>query len=405
MTDERRPPRVLLLIYALHDAGGAELQLKHLAIGLARRGYEVTLACMDRLYADPAPFEEAGVRPISLERGGRLERMLAIPLLVRLAREADLVHCTMWDASLWGRLAGIVARRPVIVADHATDRSVQTARDGSSRRHAIALHYRLLDRFTYATVACASTQLELLESEGVRRERIAFIRNGVPVAALRAQAEASSLRRSDIGLPDDALVVMQVGVFRPEKNQLATLEVVRRLREELGDVHAVFVGTGKLQGEVERRARELGADWAHFLGLRSDVAPLLSLADLAVLPSLSDAMPMTLLEAMALGVPVVGTDVGDMGRVLRETGAGLVVPPADEAALAAACRAVLSDEPLRRRLAEAAGAARPTLDSAAMVDRYSALIDGALAGIPAARVIGGWRAPEAAAPEKAGTAA
>lgn len=373
---EEGPLRVLMVIQNLRP-GGAEMQLIALARGLAERGQEITIVCMGEPDTDVSSLREVGIEVIGLGATRREQRLARLPRLTRLARRADVVQCTMWDSSLWGRLAAAIARRPAIVSDHATDRSVQTSSAGGERHDWIALHNRALDRVTFATVACARTQVPLLEAEGVSPERIVYIPNGVPTAELREAAKPPP-GRADLGIPEDARVIIHVAQFRPEKNQAATYEAVARLRGELGDVHAVFVGVGRaIKVPLEERAAADGADWAHFLGMRDDVPALLGLADLAVLPSTSDTMPMSLLEAMALGVPIVASDVGDVREMVEASGAGICIPPGDPDAFADACRRILSDPELGRRLGSAGVEASRGFDSEAMVGHYLQVLEAA----------------------------
>ncbi len=344
----------------------------HLAIGLSELGHRVTICCIDRSVVDLQSCERAGVEVVCLHAQKRISRALAIPRIARLARRFDVVHCTMWDASLWGRLGAILARRPVVIADHATDRSIQISTGGVGRGAWIARHNRLLDRFTYATVACASTQYPVLVDEGVAPEKIVHIVNGIPMDQTRRDA-VDGPTRADLGIPDDAKVVMQVGVFRHEKNQLGALDALAPLHERDDRIHLVFVGNGRLREQVERRAAELGGDWAHFLGFRDDVPGLLALADLMILPSISDAMPMTVLEAMALGVPIVATDVGDVRETLGES-AGICVPAGDPEAFAQACARLLEDDELRAATGAAGRARSSEFDAVTMAARYSELL-------------------------------
>lgn len=353
------------------DVGGAELQLVHLARGLAALGHAVTVCCIDDIEDNRELLEGSGVEVVALGARTRVARLAAVPRLARLARRADAVQCTMWDASLWGRLAAILARRPVVVADHATDRSVQVATSGAARGSWVALHNRLLDRFTFATVACAGTQRSLLESEGVAPGKIVHIPNGVPVAEIARDA-AHPPSGEALGIPRDASVALHVGVFRPEKNQAGALESIAAVRERLGDVHVLFVGDGDTRPAIEDRARERGWDWAHFVGFRDDVAGLLGLADILILPSTSDAMPMTVLEAMAAGVPVVASDVGDVAATVGD--GGICVPAGDAAALGSACERLLGDPRLHATTAAAARERALAFDADAMVERYSELL-------------------------------
>jgi glycosyltransferase involved in cell wall biosynthesis len=256
---------------------------------------------------------------------------------------------------------------------------VQIASSGADRSSWIALHNRLLDRFTYATVACASTQAPVLIGEGVAPEKIVLIPNGIPTQEILVDAD-SGLTRADLGIPEDAKVAVHVAAFRAEKNQMGALEGLAEIHKRLEDVHLVFLGDGPPREDLERRARELGAEeWVHFLGFRDDVPAILSLSDIMILPSISDAMPMTVLEAMALGVPVVATDVGDV-RVTLADKAGICVPVGDPEAFENACYELLSSP---ERLAEAgrAGIERARdFDSEAMVRQYSELFGAARNG-------------------------
>ena len=366
-----------MLVIGKLGPGGAERQLVHLARGLADLDWKVTLAVVTTAALDLEPLHDAGVETAVLGAGRGAARAAALPALVRLARQSDLVHSTLWDGSLWGRLAAIAARRPALVSDHSTERRLQQSSDGSTHERMIALHNRVLDPFTAATVACARAQTPLLESEGVRS--IVHIPNGLPLEALRQEAIAG-VSRADLGLPDDALIVTHVARFRRLKNQTLTFESVAELRDRLGDVHAVFVGDGPGREELEAR----GEPWAHFLGRRSDVARILSLSDLAVLPSLAEAMPMSLLEAMAVGTPYVATAVGDVAYVTDRTGGGVCVPPGDREAFVSACERLLADDGLRAGLAAAGRAAVEEFSGERMALRYSALFEAVLEQRPIA---------------------
>ena len=378
-----RPRRLLFFVHNLGPAG-MEQQLRHLSRGFAERGDEATIVCTQRLGPTDA-LEAAGVRVLELGPLDRTRRMRAVPRLARLARRYDAVHCTGWDASLWGRLGGIAARRPVVVTDHAVDRGhIRSDTSGGSRAGLIALHYRLLDPLTYATVAVAEQQEAVLRAEGVRSDKLVLIPNGVPLEDLRDR-RPRDLVRDALGVPRDAKVVVHVARFHALKRQGWTYEMARRLRPELGDLHVVFVGDRLELGiELERRAQAEGADWAHVLGVRDDVADVVAASDLAVLPSSAEALPMAMIETMALGVPQVVTDVGDMGEVLRRAGAGEVVGFDDLDGFTTACRRLLADPDRAAALGHRGCVAAEGFSAATMVDRYAALFDAALAGRPPA---------------------
>jgi glycosyltransferase involved in cell wall biosynthesis len=373
--------RKILLVTNWVGWGGAETQLDYLAIGLAERGFRVRMLAIGSLLRDTAHLREAGVDVIAFDAETRGPKLRKLPAMVRLAREAELVHCTGWDATLWGRLAALAARRPVLITEHTPGRDLQVTSSGASRARAIALHNRLLDRWTYATIIVGVWQRALLEAEGVRPQSIVHIPNAVPIADLRRRAEEGPTR-AELGIPEDALAVVQVARFKSQKRQLTTLQTVARLRERLGDVHAVFLGEGTDEAKVRAEAERLGADWAHFLGFREDVPGVVGRCDLSVLPSSGEGLPMSLIESIALGTPTVATDVGDVRWLLESTGGGICVPPLDDEAFFEACARLLGNPELRRETTARAARTIGTFDAPKMVDRYEQVFRACLAAEP-----------------------
>jgi glycosyltransferase involved in cell wall biosynthesis len=145
-------------------------------------------------------------------------------------------------------------------------------------------------------------------------------------------------------------------------------------------VHLAICGRGSLEASLRARAREHGLEQrVHLLGLRGDVAAVLAAADVFVLPSLSEGLPLALLEAMFAGCPIVATDVGQVRAALAGGTAGLLVEPGDSAALAAAVDRMLSNGEEARRFGSMASAhAAAQYDLSRMAQRYAALYEAAL---------------------------
>jgi glycosyltransferase involved in cell wall biosynthesis len=368
---------------------GAETQLYHLAAGLSEAGQSVTLLAVGGVHIDVQPLTDTGVEVVALGATCRMAKIRKTLDIARYARRSDVVHCTGYDASLWGRIGAVLARRPVVVTEHSGGRSLQVTKTGASRARMIALHNRVLDRVTYATIAVGTRQIAQLESEGVRREAIVHIPNGVPVERLREES-LTGPSRSELGLPDDAKVVIQVARISPGKGQLSTLRAVSHLRERgLGDIRLIFVGEGPAEDSLEQEAARMKAHWVTFLGRRDDVPGLLGLADLCVLPSTSEGLPMSLIEALAVGTPMVATDVGDIRWLLESTGGGICVPPGAEEEFTDACARVLEDADLRERLSSAAKSAAADFDAQRMTRRYLQVLDAAVTSAPLPLVLTG----------------
>jgi glycosyltransferase involved in cell wall biosynthesis len=376
------PSRRILLV--LNDFGwaGADKQLYHLARGLSEAGHLVTALAIGPALIEAQSLVGAYVELISLGAVGPMAKLKAMPAMIRQARKAEIVHCTGYDATLWGRVAAILARRPAVFTEHTPGRALQRSRHGAPRERLIALHNRVLDRWTYMAIVVGHWQEQLLVGEGVKPSAIVHIPNGVPVDALRREAEAGPTRE-ELGIPPTSPLLLHVAAFLPQKGQEETLRAAHRLRETHGDVRVLFAGDGACEAPVKEEADRIGAAWATFLGQRDDVPGLMRLADLCVLPSKGEGLPMALIEASALETPVVATDVGDIGWLLGETGGGICVPAADGEAFFEACDRVLGDTALRERLA-AAGleGVRARFDAPTMTRRYEEVFEAALRSAP-----------------------
>jgi glycosyltransferase involved in cell wall biosynthesis len=147
-----------------------------------------------------------------------------------------------------------------------------------------------------------------------------------------------------VGLPGRRRHVACIARFHPVKDHAMLLRAFGRIAAELPDVDLVLAGDGELRATLEQQARDLGlASRVLFLGVRDDVPDLLRATDVFALTSVSEGASITLLEAMASGVPSVVTGVGGNVELVRDGQDGLLVPRGDDAAAASALRAILSD--------------------------------------------------------------
>jgi glycosyltransferase involved in cell wall biosynthesis len=197
-------------------------------------------------------------------------------------------------------------------------------------------------------------------SEGVR---LTHQRIGVPPARLvtvpngivpRRPGPGRAAARATLGLNPDQLVVMTVGRLMVQKGQRYLVAAMPALAEWFPHLAVVIVGGGYLAGKLARQAAELGvAGFLHLPGHRTDARMLLDAADVFVLPSRQEGMPLAALEAMDAGLPVVATDVIGTAEVVAHGVTGTLVPPQDPPALAEALVELLADPDLRHRYARA----------------------------------------------------
>jgi glycosyltransferase involved in cell wall biosynthesis len=257
-------------------------------------------------------------------------------------RRVDLLHVNSYVPGNYARLAAALMQVPIII-----DHWHGFTRFSRKRR----LVCRVLGRFTDLSLAVSRGVRDYLVTQGgLNPARVRVVANGVDVAAIDA-ARPGNLVRRDLGLPEGAPVIGLVArLDHWGKGHKELLEALASLMAR-HPVNALMVGGGRRIDEVRALAAGLGlAGAVHFLGPRHDVPDLLNAMDIFVLPSYSEGLSLALLEAMAAGKPVIATAVGGTPEVVTDGGNGLLIPPRDAAALAAALERLLTDPALAQRL-------------------------------------------------------
>ncbi len=324
--------RVALVASTL-GIGGAERVTADVIRRLPRDRFETRLFFLrDAGDAGRRLFEE-GFAGIERIRNGATAASLY--RMVRLFRSyrPDVVYCLdHHDAMTLGRLAGIASgARGMVVASHATGLV--------GRRTVFGVGDRVLMDFTARVVAVSETHARYLRTrEGLSVTTVAVIENGIDVdrwppvtAASRAEA------RTALDLAESDRVVAMIAAMRPEKAHEALLYATGALREAGLPVTVLLAGDGERRAALERLAGSLGvARDVRFLGVRDDVARLLHASDVVVLPSRNvvETLPLAVIEAMAVGVPVVASAVGSIPELVGDGETGLLMPPGDGVALA-----------------------------------------------------------------------
>jgi glycosyltransferase involved in cell wall biosynthesis len=357
-------PRLLQLL-ATGGNGGAQESYTGLLLRLDRSRYDV------RALSLSAGSAVARVRGLGLpvEVIDDADDELAVRELAAWLRreEIDLVHAHMYRAEVIGVRAAVAAAVPVIMATVHSSR-VRAASD-------IALLASLTPSMDRLIVPSESIQRKVV-AEGRVGARFAVIPNGVDLARFASPAPACALRR-EFGIPASAYLLGVVARLEPEKGHRHLIEAMPAILAGAPDTWLAVVGEGSSVGSLRELASALAvSDRVIFTGRREDVSALTADLTVAVLPSLREAQGISILEAMARRVPVVASDVGGIPEVITSGVDGVLVPPADPAALAAAVLELLGNEALRRRIGEAGYATvRDRFSIDAMVRRIQALYD------------------------------
>lgn len=344
--------------------GGMERMLLQLATAQREAGHRVSVLA---LRAGPLEQEAADRSLRTTVLGpGRFRRSLAAVRVFR-AERPDIVHVHNPTSLHYAVLSKLVSRAVIVVTIH-----------GDQDTHA-RLGSAFEWRFTSAAVIvsdAAGKTLRLPAHAG----RLIVVRNGI------AAAEANVKQRQDVRAEfgaGDACVGILVARIDGRKGHGTLLKSLSALNEPAGGIRVWIVGDGPARAAAETQAARLGLgqDRVRFLGRRSDIDRLLEGADFFVLPSDIEGLPMSILEAMAHGLPIIASNVGGVPEIIDHDVNGLLVPAGDDRALASAMHQVAIDPALRRRLGDAARErANRAFSLSTMVNKYDDVYDEALAG-------------------------
>ena len=305
------------------------------------RSYRVSLGCLQE--KGPLRIDLGQVQHFDL--GGSLYRPRSMRARYRLAaylrrNKVAVAHAFDFYTNLALIPAAKMARTPVVIG---SQRQLGDLLSSGQRRAQLAMF-----RWADCVVCNSRAAADRLIQQGLSPERAVVIGNGLSPAAF-ADAVPITPRR-----PDICRVGMIARMNARSKNHRILLEVAARLRHGLPNLEIVLVGDGPLRPELERLAEELGIrDRVQFLGDRRDIPAILASLDVTVLPSASESLSNAILESMAAGVPVIANEVGGNPELLSD-GRGILVPPNDVEALAAAVQQMAADAPMRENLSRLA---------------------------------------------------
>jgi glycosyltransferase involved in cell wall biosynthesis len=339
-----------LLIFEPPDGGVAE-NVMRLALGLPERGFEVTLAGPH----DALPYAQlegrVPIHRLPFERGyGHPARDAAAlrALIALLRRERfDLAHAHSAKAGVLGRIAAKVTGTPSLYSPHCFP---FVGPWGMPRRVFSTAVERGLGPVTDGILCVADQERRLaLDKHLVPEEALHVVHNGAPPCEFEGPRDAAL----DEWRGDGPLAAC-IAVLRPQKAVHVFVDAAPAVLARVPDARLAVVGNGELRAELEQRARALGLDGRlRFFDFVPPAARQLASLDVFVLPSSWEAFPISVLEAMACGVPQIATDVGGTAEAVADDETGFLCPPEDPVALADRLARLLGDAALRARMADA----------------------------------------------------
>lgn len=395
------PVRVMHVITRL-NTGGATVHVVELCAALQKAGFECLLVAGD---VGPTErdmrhlAENQGLRVADVPGFGReiapWRDLVSLAKLYQLMRRErpHIVHTHLAKAGIVARVAARLAQVPLVV--HSSHGTVFQGYFSPGKSRFFLLLERLGGRLSTRVIASSEgLRDDLVRLRVAPAERIEVIPYGFEFHDLATQPRHSGTFRDSQGIPHDVPLIGTVGRLVPIKNIPLLLEAVALARKQGGDFRLVIVGGGELRDELEERARELGlGEVAVFAGWQTSLVEVYADLDLLVLSSNNEGTPISLIEAMAAGCPVVATRVGGVADLVTDGVTGRVVPAGDPAQLSEAILAVFREPAVTQRAAELAqqhvlerheGRAR----NADVARLYNELLVAAGHGYPVERTVG-----------------
>jgi glycosyltransferase involved in cell wall biosynthesis len=344
------PPIPVAFFSNAQARGGAEEHMLTLLRGFDRKRFRLFLVCpgeVAELLAGDLPPDVTLLR-LTLRSPRQVHEMVRLGAFLRRQRIAVL-HSHLFYASLFASPVARVCGVPVIVE---TPHINEFWRRGWKARYFVdRMVGRCVDR--YIAVSHANARY-LTGVKGLPANKVEVVQNGCDLRRFAGMPSVGPARQA-LGFAPQDQVLLIVGRLEPQKGHAVMLQALAALHREFPRVRLACVGEGALRAQLEEQARALGCqDIVRFAGYQRNIAEWLSAADVVVLPSLFEGLPLVAIEALAAGRPMVATAVDGTPEVVIDGQTGLTAPPGDSRALAEAIAALLRD-PARAASLAAAG--------------------------------------------------
>lgn len=330
-------------------SSSANTLLKHRVLSMRARGFDNRIMCMPGPYVKTLNEQGAPTVAVGLPRDLKPFQMVSsvFEMAAYMRRERiEIVHTHCAMPGLLGRIAAFLAGVPTIVHTmHGFDLA------GSPRGSLLTRLYNLTEkacgRVTRMMLSQNRADVETIrELKLVPPDRLRFIGNGINLQQFRPMAKTKT--------PSAEIMILCTARFEPVKNHTMLFDAIRKVKQSGKRIRLRLVGAGHLREDYERRCAELGiADVVEFLGYRDDMPELLAQTDISVLTSIDEGIPRAMLEAMAMRVPTVATNVVGTKETVVDGTTGFLVPLNDVDALADRLIRLIDDPALRERMGEA----------------------------------------------------
>jgi glycosyltransferase involved in cell wall biosynthesis len=305
--------------------------------------FNFTVLCLIEGGELVAELEKIGVPVVIMGRKSKLDLGLILRIRKWLRQhQAAVVHTHLFTADSWGRLAAYLAGVPCIIS---------TVHSTNTWKHGIHKFVdRLLARISTNIIACSDEVASvLIHKDGIPEKRVVVVVNGIDLLRFK------NVSPVDLGGNNSLVKLVVIGRLHPAKGHDDLITAINSIKTQCSGFHFFFVGEGELRKSIEESINKYGlGNLVTLLGQRSDVPAILAAADVFVMPSRWEGLPMALLEAMAMGKAIVATRVGGIPDVITSGKTGLLINVGDGRELEESLIKIIVDKKLRENLGSSA---------------------------------------------------
>jgi len=331
------------------ELGGAELLAARIARQLRDR-YRFVFVCLETMGRLGDELLANGFAVHVLDKRPGVDRVVIRRLKSLIRKEwIDLVHAHQYGPYLYAAMARFPrGHPPILLTEHGRHFPDRV------RRSHLLVNRLLLGRKDRLFGVGKRVRLALIDNEGFPRDRVGVIYNGIDIDGFGDTRRVREEVRHELGLRPGDFAIVQAARLQPVKDHATAVRAMARVAAIRTDVRLFLAGDGPLAGEIDDLIGRLGLEAQVVrLGVRSDVKRLLGAADLVLMSSLSEGIPLSLIEGMAAGLPVLATRVGGIPEMVEEGRTGLLVAAEDDEAMARQILYLAEDAAARDRLGQA----------------------------------------------------
>ncbi len=361
---------ILYLIETI-GPGGAEKMLIDLTSNINKKFFH-PIVCLTKKGWLSEKLKYQNTETIIIESKKRFDFIWSIKIAQFIKRrKIDLLHTHLLDSNFYGAIASLLAKCPQVCTEHGDAHHSIYKKDIS-----IWTKYFFIALIAHKIIAVSKFTANKLKKMIYFKDKISVIYNGIDTSIFELNnKEDRILIRKSLGIPDNAIIVICVANLYPAKGHETLLKAISLIYDKLPNLHVILAGKGQLKDTIEKQANILRIqNRIHILGLRNDVPDLLKASDIFVLPSFSEAMPLSLLEAISSGLPVIATNVGGIPEIIEHKKSGFIIPPGDYKLLAMKIlELAICDKERKDMGLQAKKIARKKFDISIMTSQYEAI--------------------------------